>query len=29
MIRKGQIVGSIRTNLATSSIAFALLLGID
>ena len=29
MIRKGQILGSIRTNLATPSIAFALLLGID
>jgi IS6 family transposase len=29
MIRKGQILGSTRTNLATSSIAFALLLGID
>ena len=28
MIRKGQILGSIRTNLATSSIAFALLFGI-
>jgi hypothetical protein len=28
MIRKGQIPGSIRTNLATTSIAIALLLRI-
>ena len=28
MIRKGQILGARRTNLATTSIVFALLLGI-